>query len=308
VFILPVKKRSKSKVFDDGATAGVAKVSSGGKGREELKSLGERNGWTDRELSAHEVGQLSADHYLWFSTFCPERLEQAAQIASNKRHNKAEMKKVEAQQFWTRYWGTGTQAGPEEATKVLAEIERFTARYPQFLTDRSENSVILEYLKDNDLPVTYQNLVHAFEASVLSGSVVVSAARIGAGTEEEVTGSVLTQHRNVRVLMSAQSRPDDVSADEFYRQHKELHSGTPYLIRQREAQRQTTEKFFEQARAARAQAGSTSVTDYGERTQGVPPEPDRVSFRKKIASMSADQIRLECEIDPAFRKALDNLK
>jgi hypothetical protein len=308
VFILPVQKRSKTKLFNEGATAGAAKVSSGGKGREELKSLGERNGWADQELTGHDVVQLSADHCLWFSTFFPDRLEHAAQLASNKRHNKVEMKKVEAQQFWNRYWGTGTQAGPEEATKVLAELERFTARYPQFLTDRSENSRVLEYLKDNDFPVTYQNLVHAFEACVLSGSVVVSPARIGAGSEEEVTGDILTRHRNVRVLMSAQSRPDDVSADDFYRQHKELHPGTPFLIRQREAQKQVTEQFFEQARAARAQAGSTSLTDYGERTQGVPPEPDRVSFRKKIASMSADAIRLECEMDPAFRKALDNLK
>src|SRR5260221_8667318 len=49
-------------------------------------------------------------------------------------------------------------------SKVLAELERFTARYPQFLTDKNENSCVLEHLKDNDLPVTYQNLVHAFEA------------------------------------------------------------------------------------------------------------------------------------------------
>jgi len=307
VFILPVQKRSKTKVFNEGATAGTAKVSSGGKGREELKSLGERNGWADQELTAHEVGQLSADHYLWFSTFFPERLEHAAQLASNKRYNKTEMKKVEAQQFWNLYWGTGTQAGPDEATKVLAELEQFTARYPQFLTDKNENSCVLEYLKDNDLPVTYQNLVHAFEACVLSGSVVVSPARIGAGSEEEVTGDVLTRHRNVRVLMSAQSRPDDVSADDFYRQHKELHPGTPFLIRQREAQRQVTEQFFEKARAATVRSGATTFTDYPERERIGYGDHTRYSFRKLLDSLSADSYQRRLNEDQSFSAAVDKL-
>ena len=88
MFILPVQKRSKTKVFNEGATAGTAKVSSGGKGREELKSLGERNGWADQELTAHEVGQLSADHYLWFSTFFPDRLEHHVERRDGKNTDK----------------------------------------------------------------------------------------------------------------------------------------------------------------------------------------------------------------------------
>lgn len=304
MFIVPVPQK-RSKRFDEG-TIVAAKASGGSRG--ELQALGERNKFHDRELSAHEVAQLSADEYLWFSTFFPERLEHALQTASNQRHNKVEMKKVEAQQFWNRYWGTGNQAAPDEATQVMAEIQRFTARYPQFLTNKAENSCVLEYLKDNDLPVTYQNLVRAFEACVLSGRAVVSPARIGAGTEEEVTGDVLTQHRNVRVLMSAQSRPDDVSADEFYRQHKELHPGMPHKIRERQAQRQATQQSFEQARAATVHAGATSFTDYPERDRIGYGDHTRYSFRKLLDTLDAESYKRRLIEDKAFAAAVDKLQ
>jgi len=307
VFILPVQKRSKTRVFNEGVTAGTAKVSSGKSGAE-LKALGERNGWADQELTAHEVGQLSADHYLWFSTFFPDRLEHAAQLASNQRRNKEEMKKVDAQQFWTRYWGTGTQASPEEAKRVLSELERFTARYPQFLTDKNENSCVLEHLKDNDLPVTYQNLVHAFEACVLSGRVVVSPARIGAGTEEEVTGDVLTQHRNVRVLMSAQSRPDDVSADDFYRSHKELHpTEIPPIIAARNAKAQATAKYFQAAANATSESGFTRVVDYPQESHGPAySEVEKASFRNLLKNLSANEYQERLQ-DPEFVAAVNRL-
>src|SRR5260370_24332616 len=84
--------RRKRKSADSPATAGMAKAPAGGlKGREELKAMGERNGWADDELTARDVTNLSADHYLWFEAFFPARLEHAATLAENGRLNKERM-------------------------------------------------------------------------------------------------------------------------------------------------------------------------------------------------------------------------
>jgi len=67
--------------------------------KSELKALGERRNYGDRELDARDVAKLSSDEYLWFQTFFPARLEDATQRDTIKKHNKAVMKQTEAYQF-----------------------------------------------------------------------------------------------------------------------------------------------------------------------------------------------------------------
>lgn len=256
MFVLPNRAKHIS-------TEARGSSSRGGQSRAELESLGERNGYQNRELSAAEVRNLSADEYKWFETFFPHRLEKAAEIDANKRSNAQVKKTMEARNFWTRYWQRNDQpATPEEAAKHRVVIERFTRAFPQFLTDRKENSCVLEFMKENDLDFTYPNLVKAYEACVLSGRAVVSPAKINAGNEDAVTGDELVRHRAARLLMMPQSRPDDVSADEFYKQHKELHPGKPYLIKVREAREAATRQHQEQTEKATERAGVTTFVDY----------------------------------------------
>ena len=49
------------------------------------------------------------------------------------------------------------------------------------------------------------------------------------------------------------------------------------------------------------------LIDYGPQSHGVPPEPDKASFRKKVRGMTAQQLADECNIDPNFRAALNAL-
>src|SRR5260370_20603907 len=85
--------RLKKKPFNDGVTAGTAKVSSsrGGKSREELKALGERHGWSVRELSMREIQQMSADETLWQGEFKQENFDSAFTPAENRRLNREPM-------------------------------------------------------------------------------------------------------------------------------------------------------------------------------------------------------------------------
>jgi hypothetical protein len=83
---------------------------------------------------------------------------------------------------------------------------------------------------------------------------------------------------------------------------------TPPLIAARQARAEATATQFANAETNTTKSGSTSVVDYPHVLRGVPAQPDKLSFRKKVQSMSADEIRRECEIDPSFKDALDQLQ
>jgi hypothetical protein len=51
----------------------------------------------------------------------------------------------------------------------------------------------------------------------------------------------------------------------------------------------------------------TKFVDYGPRELGIPPRPDKVSFRKKLEKMTSAEIAEECRLDSNFREALDSL-
>jgi len=285
--------------------------------KSELKALGVRRYYQDRALDARAVANLSSDEYLWFQTFFPARIEHAAQIENVKNHNKAAMKQVGAQQFWSKYWGTTNQAAPAEANRILGELQKFQASFPQFIVSRSENGVVLQWLRERHLELTYRNLVDSFEANALEGRLHLNPSAIGAGSESEVTGEALTRHHNFHLLIQPQQRmseTDRLSADEYLAQNSQLHDKRlPPIVISRNAKKEATEKFFEQARAstATARSGATKVTDYEREPRGGSgatsiSEVQKASFRNLLNNLSAQEFAARCE-DPQFKASVDRL-
>jgi hypothetical protein len=99
------------------------------------------------------------------------------------------------------------------------------------------------------------------------------------------------------------------SADEYLAAHPELKDNrVPPLIDTRHQREQNTEAHFAKSAAATNESSVTRVVDYPHEQRGVPPQPDKLSFRMKVRSMSASEIAQRCADDPGFRKALDELK
>jgi len=265
----------KSKPFNDGATAGAAKVSSsrGGKSREELKALGERMGWIVREVSMREIQQMSADETLWQGEFNKEEFDRAFTLAENGRLNRERMP------IWNvrRMWGGG--ATPEEDSAARIAGNQFATRCPQFERTIENAQVIVEWMQAHDLDGTkVESYVTAFQALV---------------EDEKLTPA-----------------PAE-SADDFLRNHAELHdTRTPPIIAARNAKAEQTQKYFEAAANVTAKGTITRLTDYPDEHQGIPPysEIEKASLRAKVKSMSSSELADKCQNDPSFKKSLDSLE
>ena len=305
--------RRKEKIAKDSpANAGAAKIPRVGVNKSDLEAQGVQHGWTARELTYTEVREMSSSELRWHEQFNATNLENALALPGIRKNNQAIDAKWSAKKFWDTHWGTTNQASPEESRRILAELQKFQASFPQFIASRSENAVLLEWLKDRNMDLTYRNLVESFEANALEGKVWLNPNAISAGSETEVSGPQLLQHPNFFKLIQPQQRmseTDRLSAQEFYDGHKELHPKqvSPFEMQKRQKV-ESTQAYFAQAASARATGNVVNLVDYGEQTRGVPPEPEKYSFKQKIRSMSASEIAQRCQDDPAFKKALDELK
>jgi len=252
----------------------MAKAPAGGlKGREELKAMGERNGWADDELTARDVTNLSADHYLWFEAFFPARLEHAAEIENNRRLNAERMPSWNARRMWA---GNATK---DEDEKSRIAGDQFAMRHPQFARTIENATLMIEHMKERDLDATK---IESYAVAFLE----------------------LTEQRKLTVAPAE-------SADDFYKAHPELHDRrTPPVIAARAARTEQTAKHFEAAASAAVKGNVVNVVDYEhEPGRGVPPysEIDKASLRNLARKMSSAELQAKCESDPSFRKALDAL-
>ena len=290
MFIIPTKK-IKSEAT---SSAGTSRA---GNSRAELQSVGERRNYRDRELTAKDVREMDSTEYAWFMEFFPNRVEEAANREATKKANKENEEAWKIKRMW--------EEGGEEIEAALPMVSRFVADHPQFDGSNEANrKAIVNWLVQMNVRCTYDNLVRAFQDLAADGKLTL---RDG---DTELSGETLRNSPRLRVLLEPQSQPlpADQSADAFYASHPELHPGTPFLIRQREQQKEDTKKFFEQAANATARGSVVNVTDYPSAQNGVAPLPDKASFRIKVRSMSAAEILQRCNDDPAFKKALDELK
>lgn len=236
----------------------------------ELKSLGERRNYQDRELDARAVSSLSSDEYLWFQAFFPARLEHAAQIESNKRQNAERMPVWNTRRMWEG------KATPEEDEKARAAGDHFATRFPQFDRNLENAQAMVSYMQAHDLDATkVESYVSAYKALVEDGKLTPAPAQ---------------------------------SANDFLRSHIELHDKRiPPIIQARNAKAQATAEHFQRARAATAQAGATSVTDYPADETGYPNYPTKYSFRRLVESLDAESYARRLKEDPQFSAALDRL-
>jgi len=250
----------------------MAKVSSrGGKGREELKDLGDRNGWTaPREISMREIDAMSADQVLWEETFNADSFKAAFEREAVAKHNRNAMSVWDTR----RKWREGVTK--EETEKARIAGDRFATRFPSFERSLPNAEVMVTYMRDHDLDATkVESYVGAYKALMEEGKLSLAPAE---------------------------------SADEFLRSHPELHDRrTSPLVATRHQRVQNTEAHFAQSAAATNKGSVTRMVDYPHEQRGVPPQPDKHSFRMKVRSMSASEIAQRCADDPAFKAALDAL-
>jgi len=249
----------------------MSKVSAGGlKGSEELKSLGERHGWSVRELAMREIHQMSADETLWHEAFNRENFDSAFTLAENQRTNKERMEVWDKRRMW------GGRATPEETEKARAAGDAFATRHPTFDRTVENAQEMVRFLEENDLDGTkIESYSSAFRELSAQGKLT---------------------------LVEPQS------ADEFLRDHPELKDNrVPPLVTTRHQREQNTAAHFAKSASATNEGGVTRVVDYGQHKHGVPPESEKYSFKMKVRSMSADELAQRCADDPAFKAALDAL-
>jgi hypothetical protein len=286
-------------------TAGAAKVSSGGgKSRGELEALATRHGWAPRSLGPEDVQGMGADELRYHEIFNSVALERALTLPGKTKHGKDVDEQWKAKRIWE------DRASPEETQAAIDEVAKFTRAYPQFRGCDAENrKKLMDYMKERNAVVNFSNLVAAFEALALEGSISLSPAAISAGPESTVRGRELTTHHSFHLLLQPQKRASDVdrmSADEFKSAHPELHdTRVPFLVAVRERRAANDAAHQRATEAVTASSGATKVVDYPLEQHGFPAEPDKYSFKQKIRSMSATEFAQRCQLDRALRKLLD---
>lgn len=240
--------------------------------KSELKALGERRNYQDRELDARAVANLSSDEYLWFQVFYPTRLEDAAQRDANKKHNKAAMNEWAIKDMWEG------KATPEESERARIAGDTFAMRNPTFARTIENATLMVEHMKSRGLDATeISSYTTAFRELTQEGKLTIAPGE---------------------------------SADGYLRNHPELHDRrTPPIIQARRAQKEATQEYFAQAASAEASASVVNLVDYPrEDVRGVPPyaSAEKASFRNLLTNLSAREYAERCK-DPSFRAAVDRL-
>lgn len=296
---------------DSPATAGVGKLPAQTvTNRAELKALGERMGWKARPLTEKEIkGGMSGQELIWHETYSPAEVEKA--LSSVDEYNR----EVRHRQSVKKLWDQDTQATPEEAAKIWQALQRFKQTYPQFIESNPANAAVLLWLKDRNMEVTFPNLQEAFEDCAMNGTIHLNPSAIAAGSQTDVSGDDLKRHHNFHKLIQPQQRVSDVdrmSGDEFktaaQNTHPELKDQrVPQIVAARSAKAEATAQHFTQAAEHTNKADVVTLVDYPDQPHGVPPESEKFSFKTKIRSMSATELAERCQLDPAFKKALDEM-
>lgn len=242
--------------------------------KEELKSMAAQAGWEIRELTHDDVQRMSSSELRFHESFNRDSLDRAFELEQNKRLNR------EHNAVWDirAKWEGRKLVTPGEAEEYRRAGATFAERHPTFERTEKNALAICRFMADHDLdPKLVSSYVEAFNALVETGQMKLAPV---------------------------------LSSDEYLAANADtlVDKRTPPLIEARRQREQNTAAHFAKSAAATSEGGVTRVVDFPHEPHGVPPQPDKVSFRKRVQAMSADDIRRECEINPAFREALDSLK
>jgi hypothetical protein len=302
MFIVPGRKPFKSTV----ESKSLKSVAPSTATRAELESLAARQGWQPRELTMKDIREMSSAELRYHEVCNRQNYDAAFQRAENVTHNRKAMEQ------WATKRMFDDQATPQEIEAAVKEAQRFSANHSQFLgsTQPTNRAKLFQWLRDRNLPITYDNFCGGFADLAIRGELVVSAGCIGDG--RELTGEALRNYPRLHELLQPHRIPtaeESMSADEWKAAHPELADRrVPPLIARRQQVAEKTAEHFQRSASAEVKASVVRVVDYGEQRPGVPPEADKYSLKQKIRSMSAAELAQRCADDSAFKKAMDEPK
>ena len=194
------------------------------KSANELKYLAEQKGWQVGPLTFGKIQRMNSDEARFNELFNKAEYEQALDEPRIKAESKKNAEATKAQRTWA------DQASEEETAEALQEVNKFVASFPQFRADFIPNrEALISFLRSKTLPCTARNLAYAFEDLASKGKLLLSAAAIGLGPEEDLSGYKLMRHPQLHVLLAPGRTDKDktrlaeqkMSADEYRKQHPE---------------------------------------------------------------------------------------
>lgn len=305
---LATRPKARRQKDDSPATAGTGgRVPRVGVNKSDLEAQGAQQGWTVGPVTAEQVKDMSSAALRWHEEFNKQNLEKAFTSQAVDKYNK----NVRVNQASKRMWDG--QATEEESQQAFAAGDRFASNYAQFLRTHANAEAITKYMEEHNLDATkVQSYIEAFDELAPSGKLALSPKAAGIGPEERLEGEAVKRYSRLHLLTMPNKalKPEDkLSADDWFAQHPELHdTRTPPLMQKQLIKDANTAAFQKQTDDATAstRGGKTNVVDYGPQ-QRVPAEPERHSFKQKIRSMSATELAERCQLDPAFKKALDEM-
>src|SRR5580704_2952017 len=149
-----------------------------------------------RPLTLAEWQEISKDTdlqdlHLYANTKAVDAVHDAEKKqAENKKNAKAWKQKA----MWD-----GEAGYEEENAEAYKACELFAARYPQF-SPQLENQNLLLYMKQNNIAVTFESLVQAFEHLASHGLLILLPSAIGI-QGDEITGAALRNHPKLDILL-----------------------------------------------------------------------------------------------------------
>jgi hypothetical protein len=202
-FISTNPRLRKNTKDDSPTTAGAAKVSTVvARSKDELREWGERMGLTSGPRTIAEIRAMSSQQTLWEEAWNSEDYFAALELQSKL----AQAKDIDRQWAAKKLWDDQTEPTPEQSAEIWKSLEKFKQTYPQFIQSRVENQVVLLWLKDRNMEVTFPNLVESFEENAFAGKLWLNPSAISAGSETEVSGQDLLRHHNFHKLLQSQLR------------------------------------------------------------------------------------------------------
>jgi hypothetical protein len=180
------------------------------------KGLASEDSLCVRPLTKAEIDRMPEPVYEWHLRANKENLEKALNEPVLKKQAEASALAEKASRHKDR------KATPEDLKAAEADCLKFANDYPQLIQDSEQNQAIMRWIFDHNLPIDYRNLVRAFEALTQSGALLLNPSACEAGSETEITGHLLSTHRNLHKLLApynAESRAkrefDKMSAKDY---------------------------------------------------------------------------------------------
>src|ERR1700732_2902315 len=133
--------------------------------RAELETLAARHGWQPGELTMKDIQRMGAAELRYHEVCNSHNYEAAFERAANVAQNR------KALEHWATKRMFDDNATPDEIATAVNEAQRFSANHPQFLgsTQPANRTKLFDWLRDKNLPITYENVCSGFADLAMRG-------------------------------------------------------------------------------------------------------------------------------------------